>query len=204
MGNTWKGIKLYGLIEQENKMENKSRERLYSQIVELHGKVVYTYTAHHKIQNRLENYNNIIKIIQIVLTSISTVGFLATVISDKVLLAWIGGIASALSLGLNLYMKDNNLKEYAQKHKEAADALWEVREAYSSLITDFDDLDNGCIRDRRDKIYKDWAKINKLYPGTDKKSYKESQEALQREEEQTFNSGEAELFLPSYDRERNK
>ena len=83
----------------------KNQELLLNQIVDLHGKVVYTYTTHHKIQNRLESINRGVKIIQIILTAISTVGFLATVITNQYLLAWIGGITSALSLGLNLYSK---------------------------------------------------------------------------------------------------
>ena len=118
----------------------KNQELLLNQIVDLHGKVVYTYTTHHKIQNRLESINRGVKIIQIILTAISTVGFLATVITNQYLLAWIGGITSALSLGLNLYMKDSNLDDRIKKHKDAADELWDVREAYSSLITDFYDM----------------------------------------------------------------
>lgn len=35
----------------------------------------YTYTTHHKIQNRLERINKGVKISQIILTAVSTVGF---------------------------------------------------------------------------------------------------------------------------------
>ena len=74
----------------------KNRKELRAQLVDLHGKVVYTYTTHHKIQNRLERLNNGVKITQIVLTAISTGGFLATVITNPYLLAWVGGLESAL------------------------------------------------------------------------------------------------------------
>lgn len=180
----------------------KNRELLLAQIVDLHGKVVYTYTTHHKIQNRLESRNKGVKIIQIILTAISTVGFLATVITSQYLLAWIGGITSALSLGLNLYMKDSNLEDQIEKHKAAADELWNVREAYSSLITDFYDLSLGDIRLKRDEIQHIWSDVNRKYPGTDKKGYKEAQKSLKDEEEQTFNEGEAEKFLPVKNRKK--
>ena len=101
----------------------ENQELLLNQIIDLHGKVVYTYTTHHKIQNRLERINKGVKISQIILTAVSTVGFLATVITNQYLLAWIGGITSALSLGFNLYMKDSNLDDRIKKHKDAADEL---------------------------------------------------------------------------------
>ena len=69
----------------------ENQELLLNQIIDLHGKVVYTYTTHHKIQNRLERINKGVKISQIILTAVSTVGFLATVITNQYLLAWIGG-----------------------------------------------------------------------------------------------------------------
>ncbi|MBE5930291.1 MAG: SLATT domain-containing protein [Lachnospiraceae bacterium] len=176
---------------------DKKRNELRAQLVDLHGKVVYTYTAHHKIRNRLEGLSTGVKITQIVLTAISTGGFLATVITNQYLLAWVGGIASALSLGLNLYMKDSSLNSRIKNHKDAADELWDIRENYSSLITDFDDLTIEEIRTKRSEIQREWSDVNKKYPGTDKKGYKAAQQALQNEEEQTFNEGEAEKFLPS-------
>ena len=92
-------------------------------------------------------------------------------------------------------MKDSNLDDRIKKHKDAADELWDVREAYSSLITDFCDLPLSDIRSRRDEIQCIWSEINKKYPGTDKKGYKEAQKSLKDEEEQTFNEGEAENFF---------
>lgn len=183
---------------------DRKRSELRAQLVDLHGKVVYTYTAHHKIQNRLEGLNTGVKITQIVLTAISTGGFLATVITNQYLLAWVGGIASALSLGLNLYMKDSNLNSRIKEHKDAADELWNVRENYSALIVDFDDLSMEDIRTRRNEIQGVWSNINKKYPGTDKKGYNAAQQSLQNEEEQTFNVGEAEAFLPAETRRGNK
>ena len=172
------------------------REKLKSQIKEAYGKVVYTYTAHHKFAARLIKQKNAIKVAQIVLTAISTVGFLATVITNQVLLSWLGGITAAISLGLNLYTKDFNLQEDIQKHKDAADDLWDVRETYISLLTDFDILNEDNIREQREKLQDAVSKINRKYPGTDGKSYAEAQNALQNEEEQTFREGEIDELLP--------
>ncbi len=172
------------------------REKLKSQIKDAYGKVLYTYTAHHKFATRLIKQKNTIKVAQITLTAISTVGFLATIITNQVLLSWLGGITAALSLGLNLYTKDFNLQQDIQKHKDAADDLWDVREKYISLLTDFDILNEDNIREQRDKLQDMVSKINRKYPGTDGKSYAAAQNALQNQEEQTFREGEVDELLP--------
>ncbi len=176
--------------------EIEYRRKLKSQLVDAHGKIVYTYTAHHKMVDRFEWHIKCIKFTQIVLTAISSIGFIATVFWERLGLCWIGGIPAAISLGLNLYTKDFNLQENIQQHINAANALWDVREAYVSLITDFDILTLDEIRRKRDELQNEVSCINKKYPGTDIKSFKKARKALQ-EEEQTFKNGEAELFLHS-------
>lgn len=177
--------------------ETKYRKKLKSQIKEACGKVIYTYTAHHKLSARLDNRKSRIKVWQIILTAISTVGFFATIISSQILLSWVGGITAAVSLGLNLYTKDFNLQDDIKKHKDAADSLWDVRESYISLLVDFEALQIDEIRSRRDELQEMVSEINKKYPRTDRKSYKESQNALQNEQEQTFNDGEVDELLPT-------
>lgn len=44
--------------------------------------------------------------------------------------------------------------------------------------------------------YPDTDIVNKRYPGTDRRGYRAAQKALQEEDEQTFDDGEAERFLP--------
>ena len=67
-------------------MENSSldyRKKLYSQIQEEYGKLVYTYTCHFKMADRLSKRNFWIKWGQIGLSAISTGGFLGVLISNK-------------------------------------------------------------------------------------------------------------------------
>lgn len=177
--------------------ETDYRKKLKSQLKNAYGKVLYTYTAHHKYVARLIVKKNTIKIVQITLTAISTVGFLATIITNQILLSWIGGITAVLSLGLNLYTKDFNMQKDIQNHKNAADELWDVRESYISLLVDFDILNEEEIRKQRDKLQEVVSKVNRRYPGTDRRSYADAQNALQNDEEQTFNEGEVEELLPA-------
>ena len=179
-------------------MENvEYKQKLKSQIKDAYGRVVYTYTAHHKLANRLKRQIKLIKITQITLTAMSTVGFFATVITNQAVLSWLGGITAALSLGLNLYVKEFDYQKEITEHEAAANALWDVRESYVSLITDFDVMKDDELRCCRDDLQRRVSEINKQYPGTDKRSYCEAQKALQKEEEQTFREGEVDELLPT-------
>lgn len=48
----------------------------------------------------------------------------------------VGIVVSTLLLILNAYTKDYDLGELAQKHKQAANEIWLIREKYLSLLTD--------------------------------------------------------------------
>ncbi len=165
---------------------------LRKQIIDAAGNVQFTYVAHWEIVNRLKKRYRIIKIIQIVLTAIAATGFLVSITAGISWLNWIGGLTSAVSLGLNLYMLNFNLPNEIKQHKDAANDLWDVREAYNSLLTDFDSLQDAEIRDRRDKITQEVSRINKSYPGTDGKSFAEAKKDMPKYK---FENGEVEQIL---------
>ena len=177
------------------------RAKLKGQLIDAHGRIEYTYTQHHIIASRLLTKHRFLKVTEIALTAASTVGFLTTVIREQIALAWIGGLGSALTLGITLYTKDFDLVDEARKHKDAADALWRVREGYKSLIVDFPALSDEKIRSKRDSLIELVADVNETYPGTDDKSFKKAHKILKIEERQTFYPGEAEKFLPPEHRE---
>ncbi len=172
-------------------MENKNR-KLKDQIIEAAGNVQYTFIAHWNIVNRLKNQYWIIKIAQIVLTALAAGGFLTSLISGVSQLSWLGGLTSAIALGINLYMLNFNLPDNIKQHTEAANALWEVRERYKSLIVDFDSIEIDVVRERRDKLIQAVSDINKRYPGTDEKSFIKAQNDIGKYE---FTDGEAAKVL---------
>lgn len=173
----------------------KYREELKQKLIESAAKVVYTYTAHWKIVDRLQCWNRIIKITQFSLIGIASCGLLSILFDGFPYLKAIIGICSFLSLFTTLYSLNFNLPDQIKKHADAANELWEIRESYISLITDFDILSTEEIQIKRDKLTEKTSKVNKNYPGTDTASYEKARKALQQQEEQTFNEGEAEKIL---------
>ena len=173
----------------------KYREELKQKLIESAAKVVYTYTAHWKIVDRLQYWNRIIKITQFSLIGISSCGLLSILFDGFPYSKAIIGICSFLSLSTTLYSLNFNLPDQIKQHTNAANELWYIRELYVSLITDFDILSLEEIQIKRDKLTEKTNHVNKTYPGTDTKSYEEARNALQQQEEQTFNEGEAEKIL---------
>jgi hypothetical protein len=174
------------------------KEALKTQIREAYGRVTYTYTAHLKMMNRLEKKNKTVKYLQIVLSAISTGGFVGSLITDELILTCVGGLFSTILLALNLFFKDFNLFDEIKQHRTAADNLWFIREQYVSLLTDFSVLSEDEIILRRDELQKRTYEIYKQSPKTDSKSYADAQKALKNDEEQFFTPEEIDKMLPSH------
>lgn len=172
---------------------------LEAQIRECFGRVVYTHKTHEKCADLLLSRWNLIKVWQIVLSALTTGGFLAAVFGAGPIGAVLGVIVSTCLLVLNAYTKNYDLGELAQKHKQAAGEIWLIREKYLSLITDLR-LGLKSIGDltlERDKLL---AELHSAYngaPSTTYAAYKKAQLALKQLEDMTFTDKEIDAFLPA-------
>lgn len=165
---------------------------LYSQLEEAYGKVVYSYTTQVIHAGRLQKRNTTLKWCQLVLSGVSTGGFIGTLITNQILLTWIGGICSTLLLVLTAYFKDTDLSAIHKKHLETSNQLWLIREQYLSLLTDFATLTREEVVKRRDELQLQVAKIYDSAPLTDNRSYTMAQKALKENESQFFTQGQVE------------
>ena len=149
--------------------QNSQGYKLESQIREAYGRVTYTQTCHDKIISRLMKTNDRIKIWQIVLSAITTSGFIVAILSEDKIASVLGAIISLVLLILNSYTKNFNLVEKAQEHKVASDTLWKIREEYVSLLTDFEILEPESIMKKRDELQERTAEVYSTSPRTDGK-----------------------------------
>ncbi|PWG59762.1 SLATT domain-containing protein [Bifidobacterium catulorum] len=175
-------------------LKSDYREQLRSELITRYGKVVYTFTAHEKDAHRLRAKDRRLRWSQLIFSAITAGGFLVTVFPT-----WaktIGAIFAVALVIVNAATKNFNPAAKAEEHQKAADRLWIVREEYEALLTDFNELSDDEIREKRDNLTKTVANIYVTTPRTSEKAYQEAQHALKKEEEQTFNEGEAERFLP--------
>ena len=178
--------------------------KLESQIREAYGRVTYSQTCHDKFINRIVRLDDRIKLWQIILSGITTSGFVVAIFSDDNVASILGALVSLALLILNTYIKNFNLSGIAQEHIKASDLLWKIREEYVSLLTDFEMLDESEIRNKRDELQERTAEVYSNSPRTDSKSYQAAQKALKTEEEQTFSEEEIDIMLPNSIRRCNR
>lgn len=190
------GTRIGGTYMAQGSLNHK--DKMYSQIQEQYGKLVYTYTCQWKTADHLQKTSKIFKWVQIILSAISAGGCLAAVVTDQAQLAWIGGIVSTLLLVVSGYLKDKDFAAEQKEYRSAATKLWMIREEYISLLTDFESLDEQEIEKKREELVKKTAKIYETAPQTDSKSYKEAQDALKNKEEQFFTQQELNVILPMH------
>ena len=175
-----------------------SRDLIEGQVRECYGRVVYSHKTHEKCADILLKRLGNIKLWQIVLSSITTAGFIAVIFGAGPVGAAIGVLVSTTLLVLNAYTKDYDLGELAQKHRQAAADLWLIREKYLALVTDLRVGEESLekITNRRDALLEDLHGVYSEAPSTTYQAYKKAQEALQQYEEMTFSDAEIDALLP--------
>lgn len=169
-----------------------------SQLRECFGRVVYSHKTHEKCADILLNLLKRIKLWQIVLSSVTTVGFITIFFGEEKIAAMIGAVVSTALLCLNFYARNSDLRELAQKHRHAAVELWYIREKYLSLITDWriGRMSMEHITGRRDELLEELHSVYSGAQSTNSRAYKKAQRALQKCEEMTFSDDEIDNLLP--------
>lgn len=181
-------------------------EILISQLRECYGRVVYAHKAHEKCSDIFLCRLDRMKMLQIVLSALTTGTLLGSLLEHGKVAAIVAAAFSTLLLGINAYMKNYDLGSLAQKHADTATSLWDIRECYLSLLTDAHatGIAQGEVAKRRDKLQANLAAIYKGAPRTIGKAYTAAQQALQVNEELTFSDEEIDKFLPVPLRKRSK
>jgi hypothetical protein len=132
------------------------------------------------------------------LSALTTAGFVGSVFGAGIVGASLGAVVSTILLALNAYTKDYDLGELAQKHKQAANDLWIIREKYLSLLVDLAMREKPIenLQAQRDRLLVDLHAAYSGAPNTTFKAYRKAQDALKRYEDLTFADSEIDAFLP--------
>lgn len=187
-------------MEQHSQIDDtpQAHSILEGQLRDCYGRVVYSHKTHEKCADLLLSRLTRIKFWQITLSAITTAGFVGAVFGAGVIAAALGLIVSTALLALNSYTKDYDLGELAQKHKQAANDLWVIREKYLSLLVDLAMREKSLeeLQMQRDELVKELHTIYGGAPSTTFQAYKKAKEALKKLEDMTFTDAEIDAFLP--------
>jgi len=200
-------------MEQISPVDNTAQVKiLEAEIRESFGKVVYSQKIQDICSCQLRDLQKNIKHWQILLSAISTGGFLSVVcdivkllpLSECEAIFWntvflfISGLVSLGLLCINSYAKENDLCEQANSHKRTGNQLWSIRERYIFLLTSIKmgTISLQKIQEERTLLFEETEKVYKAAPPTNSKAYKQAQKALKVNEELTFSQAEIDNFLP--------
>lgn len=187
-------------LEQHSQTDDtpQSRSILEGQLRECYGRVVYSHKTHEKCADILLSRLTRIKLWQIILSACTTAGFIGLMFGATKIGAFFGTIVSIALLALNSYTKNYDLGELAQKHKQAANDLWIIRENYLSLLVDLAMKEKPIesLQQHRDELVNQLHTVYSGAPSTTFQAYKKAQEALKRLEDMTFTDTEIDAFLP--------
>ena len=114
-------------------------KNLYSQITRMNMEnLVYTYTCHFKMADRLSKRNFWDKSgDRLGYQQYQQAAFLGVLISNEQILLWAGGLCSTALLALTSYLKDKDISTEKTDHIKTANKLLEGKRKYLSLLTDF-------------------------------------------------------------------
>lgn len=187
-------------LEQHSQTKDtpETRQVLEGQLRECYGRVVYSHKTHEKCSDILLSRLSTIKLWQIILSALTTGGFISTFLGAGEIGAGIGVVISTMLLILNAYTKNYDLGELAQKHKQAANEIWFLREKYLSLLTDLAMGEKPIeqLKIERDALLENLHSVYSGSPSTTFEAYKKAQDALQTKKDLTFSDEEIDAFLP--------
>ncbi|WP_409478138.1 SLATT domain-containing protein [Pseudobdellovibrio sp. HCB154] len=171
---------------------------LEDQIRQCFGRVVYTHKTHEKMADLLIDRLGCYKTAQIVLNVITTGGVVTLFKNDQEGTKIVTAIVSAISLFVTAYLKSFDMGSLAQKHRDAALKILNIRESYLSLLVDIRSnlLVADAIVKKRDDLQKQLVTVYSSAPSTNFKAYSMAQKALKEYEEYTFSDSEIDKFLP--------
>jgi hypothetical protein len=169
---------------------------LEDQIRECFGRIIYTHKTHERMADNCTTKLNRYKTAQLILTALTSTSAISVIFVNKSYLEIATALISFLTLIATTYLKNFDLGAEAQKHRDAAAKLWNIRECYLSLLTDLPTLDRPAAVERRDELQTMLAALYASAPQTNGKAYIEAQKRLQEMEDFTFSEKEIDCFLP--------
>jgi len=184
---------------------NEQKKILESQIREIYGRVVYTHKTHEKCADVLKERSDYMKFAEIFLSAATTTSILVVVFGDGKFFQFLAAFFSTILLGITLYSKDFNLLAIAEKHKQAALNILEIRENLLSLLVDITigNKEIELLQLKRDELNEQLVNTYRGAPKTINKAYQIASKALKENEEFTFSDAEIDKFLPASLRREN-
>lgn len=139
------------------------KEKLRDQVVHLKDEVRTAAKVQWAIYGRLRKKVQTLKVLDIILTAVSSVGIISFFFHGNLQINVITSFITLSSLSLNLYTSNFRDDDDKTLHADAAGELWAAEKGFESLLTDFDSLTLEEARAKRDNLVEEVDRINREY-----------------------------------------
>jgi len=187
-----------GQAEAARTREQTAADGLQAQVRELFGRVVHSHQGHQRCAEIYRSIAEQVKLLQIGLQAAIVLAALVALLADVQALVAVPLLGGAVLLALSVYLKNVDPGALAERHAEMAFRLWDIREAYLSLLTDLQShyVTPEQARSRRDALHGALADVYQQTPMATSQWHWAARKALKEAEAMLFTPEEIDRLLP--------
>ena len=176
--------------------ENRALEALARQ---LFASVVWSHKIQCKQADIYKNRYNVLNIISIVISALTTAGIFSLIFADGVWLKIISAIFSFAVTAISAFLKTFDLSTLEKEHMKTANELWYIRQRLFTLLIEIGvgRKDYGTLMAIYQEIQLDLKKIYDNSPTTLDKAVAMAKKALKIDGDYTYTDEEIDSYLPA-------
>lgn len=161
------------------------------------GRLIYTHKTHEKAREIESRRSDLVKWVNMILTSATSGSLMSTVITSQHALLYLSAVLSFLTLAFVIFQLSFDPAGASARYEATARDLWYLRERFVNLLGDIESglpLHESLVI--RDQLAEDLRDAYRHAPNTSTRAYRMAQHALKVSEEMTFSDDEIDALLP--------
>jgi hypothetical protein len=162
------------------------------------GHVVFRHNAHSQLARSRAHWSRWFRAAEALLMIGVAVAAIGAAFGKDHVYVIVSATLAVLALATLLLHLTLDLDRSAQAHASCATRLWQIREQYRAVLSDFSDgaLDLDAVRRRRDELMDELHAIYETAPLADVQTYSTAARGVATVEEAALTDEEIDLFLP--------
>lgn len=176
----------------------KGCESLEAIVRQMFVSVVWSHKIQCKQADIYKKRYNILNIINIVTSALTTAGIISVIFADSNLMKIISALLSFVVTIISAFLKTFDFSSLEKDHMKTANALWDIKERLLILLVEIgvDEKDYGELMSIYREIEQDLKEIYDNSPTTLDKAVSLAKKALNVDKDNTYSDEEIDSFLP--------
>lgn len=185
-------------------MKEDKYKKLEAIARQLFASVIWSHKIHCKQADIYNNRYQILKIIVIITSAITSAGIFSAIFADQMWIKIGSALMSFIVTAINSFFKSFDIVTLKSEHLDAANNLWDIRERLLILLIEIGvaEKEYDQLVDEYKNIEKELYKVYQDSPSTTKRAVDLARKALKINGDSSYSDEEINALLPSVLRER--